>query len=116
MAQAEESHKAQLAEAQNALNESRRVLGEWVEKFRKSENYLQIRQEKEIYMSKEIANLQATRDGLNEKVGELSKKVKSAAEEAAQAKAAHEKELFDKAFEHKQTQEELEASKTKVQK
>jgi hypothetical protein len=57
MAQAEEAHKLQVAEAQNQLNESRRVLGEWVEKFKKSENYLQIRQEKEIYMSKEIDNL-----------------------------------------------------------
>ena len=57
MAQAEEAHKAQVMEAQNQLNESRRVLGEWVDKFKKSENYLQVMQEKEMTMSKEIANL-----------------------------------------------------------
>lgn len=55
--QAEEAHKLQMEELHVALKESRRVLGEWVDKFKKSESYLQVKQEKELYMSKEIANL-----------------------------------------------------------
>jgi uncharacterized protein YlxW (UPF0749 family) len=77
---------------------------------------LQIRQEKEIYMSKEIDNLKADKNGLNEMVEELEKKIKSAAAEAEVAKAAHEKEVFDNAFKYKIAEEELAASKAKGQK
>ena len=57
MAQLEETHRAAFAEAKSQLDESRRELGLWVDKFKKSENYLQIRQEKELFYSKEIDNL-----------------------------------------------------------
>jgi hypothetical protein len=67
-------------------------------------------------MSKEIDNLKADKNGLNEMVEELQKKIKSAAVEAEVAKAAHEKEVFDNAFKYKISQEGLVTAQAKVQK
>ena len=116
MAQAEEAHKARLMEAQNQLEESKKILAEWADKFKKSENHLQIMQAKEMNYTKEIDNLQADKNGLNDMVEELEKKIKTAAEEAETVKQMHEKELFEVNFKVQTAETELAASKGKLQK
>lgn len=59
-------HKDEMNEVREHLADARAQLGEWVDKFRKSEGSLQLSKEAEKFMTKQINELCKSRDSLLE--------------------------------------------------